>query len=181
MIFNQFICTCIDSAVENTGDSRLSTTFIDRLIILSRQKLLLAPISLVRFLCAVDATVIFTVITYFGICSSFRLFRTFVRLFLLAFIILTQAVAPEHVDEDHEGDKLAYILDEFTPELDCTVLIIDFRVNFHEKAQITDALSDVNGSICDEKGNNHDQVEQGRLFVRMMGLLIDNEAAQQVN
>ena len=54
-------------------------------------------------------------------------------------------------------------------------------VNFHEKAQITDALSDVNGSICDEKGNNHDQVEKGRLFVRMMGPLIDNEAAQQVD
>ena len=47
--------------------------------------------------------------------------------------------------------------------------------------QVTDALRDVFDSISDEKGDNHDQVEQGLALVRMMSILINDEAAKQID
>ena len=47
--------------------------------------------------------------------------------------------------------------------------------------QVADALRDIFDSICDEKGDNHDQVEQGLALVRMMSILINDEAAKQID
>ena len=46
---------------------------------------------------------------------------------------------------------------------------------------VSDALRGIFDSICDEKSDNHYQVEQGLTLVRMMGVLINDEAAKQID
>ena len=75
---------------------------------------------------------------------------------LFGFAICLQAIAPEHIYEDHEADELSYILDESAPELDTSKHSFAVLFVFHEKVHVANSLSDVNGSICDAKRNNHD-------------------------
>ena len=130
------------------------------------------------FFFAIDAAVIISIILRF-LTFSFLLLL-FLTSLLFLFLRL-QTITPEHIEQDREAKKLEYNLEESAPELDFTKHRINYVSFIVKIVHVSDALRGIFDSICDEKGDNHDQVEQGLTLVRMMGVLINDEAAKQID
>ena len=131
------------------------------------------------FCCAVNVAVIISIIVCF-FTFSFLLFTSLLFLLFLCFLWL-QTITPKHIEQDREADELEYNLEESAPELDITKKRIDYVIFIMVIIQVADALCDIFDSISDEKGDNHDQVEQGLALVGMMSILINYEATKQID